>query len=132
MVTPMTNSDYFVPDGTFDSREATATALVGAADEFRISQRAVRATQGGFWITEELATVVFNDSDQTGETPDGETPDGEIVVEGADEIVVEDGDKTADDNKDNSGDPENETPVDDQSSEEQTDKAPAKKSRSKK
>lgn len=59
----MSENNYFVPDATFGGRRDTAIALTGAADEFGISQRAVKATAGGFRITDELANLVFEDVD---------------------------------------------------------------------
>lgn len=53
-----TDSEYpaFVPSG--ENVRETARMLVEAADEHGISQRAIRATNGGFDITEELADVL--------------------------------------------------------------------------
>lgn len=50
----------FVPDG--GSRKNTAVLLVGTAEEFGLDQRSIRAAQGGFWITEELADVLYHES----------------------------------------------------------------------
>lgn len=49
----------FVPNG--DSRRDTATLLVGTAEEFGISQKSIRSTSKGFFITEELADKVYED-----------------------------------------------------------------------
>ena len=46
----------FVPDG--DSRQKTAALLVGTAYEFEIPQREIRATTGGFVISDALAQVL--------------------------------------------------------------------------
>lgn len=50
---------YFVPNG--DNQEETATLLVGTAAEYGLPQRSVRATVGGFKVSEELADIVFSD-----------------------------------------------------------------------
>jgi len=121
--------DYFVPNSVFGTRQDTATALTGAADEFGISQRAVRATQGGFWIDEALAEKVFNDVDESALNSDdvaSNGDDGTATVNPEENPEVNAGD---DDKSEQSDD---QTPEGNQSSEEQTDKAPAKKSRSKK
>lgn len=109
----MSEENYFVPSGTFGSRQETATALVGAADEFGLNQRDIRSAQGGFWITESLADKVFNDVDESDDV--------------VDDVVVDD-----DADNDPSGEPETKTPEGTVPSEEQADTAPAKKSRSKK
>lgn len=62
----MSENNYFVPDATFGDRRETAIALTGAASEYGISQRAVKATGGGFHISEELAGIVFEDEDGSG------------------------------------------------------------------
>lgn len=57
----------FVPNG--ESRRETAILLVGTADEFGISQDSIRATASGFFITEELADVLYDDGvDQKDDT----------------------------------------------------------------
>lgn len=62
--------DVFVPNG--DSRQETAVLLVGTAEEFNLSQRHIRAdrARGGFWISEALADIVYEDSDDDTQTPD--------------------------------------------------------------
>lgn len=54
---------YFVPNG--NNQEETATLLVGTASEYGLSQRSIRATVGGFKISEELADIVFSDEAET-------------------------------------------------------------------
>lgn len=54
---------HFVPDDTMDSRKETAILLVGTAREFGIPQRSIQTTYGGFWITQELADVLYDESD---------------------------------------------------------------------
>lgn len=49
----------FVHDG--DSRQKTAALLVGTAEEFGIPQRDVRATTGGFNISDALVEVLQAD-----------------------------------------------------------------------
>lgn len=54
--------DVFVPNG--DSRRETAVLLVGTAEEYGISQRSIKTAPGGFFITEELADIVYDDVDK--------------------------------------------------------------------
>lgn len=49
--------NVFVPNG--ESRYETAVLLVGTADEHGIRQQDVQASNGGFFITEELADLVY-------------------------------------------------------------------------
>jgi len=51
----------FVPNG--ESRRETAILLVGTADEYGIDQRSIRSVSGGFYISEELADVLFAEDD---------------------------------------------------------------------
>lgn len=46
----------FVPNG--ESRKETAILLVGTAEEFGVSQNDVKASNGGFFITEALADIL--------------------------------------------------------------------------
>lgn len=46
----------FVPNG--ENRRETAIMLVGAADEYGVSQRSIRTTSTGFFITRELADIL--------------------------------------------------------------------------
>lgn len=55
----------FVPNGA--SRKDTATVLVGTADEYGIDQRSIRATRGGFYVTDELADLIYADEDAADE-----------------------------------------------------------------
>lgn len=55
---------HFVPENTMDTRKETAVLLVGTAREFGISQRSIQSTYGGFWITQELADVLYDESEQ--------------------------------------------------------------------
>lgn len=47
----------FVPNG--DSRQATAVLLTGTAREYDIDQREVKAVNGGFFISDRLADIVY-------------------------------------------------------------------------
>lgn len=51
----------FVPNG--DSRRDTAVLLVGTATEYGIDQHSIKVVQGGFRITEELADVLYSDTE---------------------------------------------------------------------
>lgn len=53
--------DVFVPNG--DSRRDTAIILVGTAEEYGIDQRSIKSTAGGFYITNELAALVYDDDE---------------------------------------------------------------------
>lgn len=66
------SNTYFVPNG--DSRQDTAVLLVGTAREYGISQRSVKAVQGGFNISEELANIVFDDEDLADDEPADDEP----------------------------------------------------------
>jgi len=52
----------FVPDG--DSRRDTAVLLVGTAREYDLGDRAVSATQGGFYISDELADLLYDEQEE--------------------------------------------------------------------
>lgn len=54
-------SDIFVPNG--DSRRDTAILLVGTARDAGLSDRHVHASNGGFYISEELADLLYADPD---------------------------------------------------------------------
>jgi len=54
----------FVANDSAGTRRETATLLVGTADSFGISQRSIRSTRSGFYITEELAEAVYGDADE--------------------------------------------------------------------
>lgn len=58
----MNESTVFVPNG--DSRTDTAVLLVGTAEEHGVDQRSIKATVGGFWVTEELADLVYAEVDE--------------------------------------------------------------------
>jgi hypothetical protein len=55
----MSSTDIFIPNG--DSRTDTAVLLVGTAEEYGIDQSTIRATNGGFWINEALADLIYED-----------------------------------------------------------------------
>lgn len=53
----------FVPNG--DSRRDTAIILIGTAQEHGLDDaRAVRAAQGGFYISDELADLLYDEPEQ--------------------------------------------------------------------
>jgi len=62
--------DVFVPD--IGERQATASLLVDAATDNGFSQSHIRsdAARGGFWISNDLADIVYDDS--TEEVPEEE------------------------------------------------------------
>lgn len=60
----MTQGMVFVPNG--ESRQQTAILLVGTADEFTVPQREIKATTGGFYISQRLADIL---KAETGEDP---------------------------------------------------------------
>ena len=64
----MINRTEFVPSDAAGSRKETAVLLVGTAREFDIDQHSILAAQGGFWITADLARLVFEDEDRGTET----------------------------------------------------------------
>lgn len=53
--------DVFVPNGP--SRKDTAIVLVGTADEYGIDQRSIKSVSGGFYITNELAELVYDEGE---------------------------------------------------------------------
>lgn len=53
----------FVANDTAGTRKDTAILLVGTAREFNISQQDIASTYSGFWITEELASLVYDETD---------------------------------------------------------------------
>jgi hypothetical protein len=64
----------FVPNG--DSRKDTAILLVGTALEHGIDQHSIRTVSGGFRITEELADVLYSDSEPAVKTKSTKKPSG--------------------------------------------------------
>lgn len=64
----MINRTEFVPSDAAGSRKETAVLLVGTAREYDIDQHSILAAQGGFWITADLARLVFEDEDKGTET----------------------------------------------------------------
>lgn len=66
------NQPVFVPNG--ESREDTATLLVGTAHEYGIDQSEIKAVQGGFYISEALSEWVYGDEPEAGE-PEADEPD---------------------------------------------------------
>jgi hypothetical protein len=66
-------ADVFVPnDG---DRQSLATLLVGTAAEYNLPQRSIRATARGFWITSELADIIY---DETVPEPEPEKTSGDL------------------------------------------------------
>lgn len=61
----------FVPD--VGQRKETAILLVGTAKEAGIDPRSIKMVQGGFWITEELADLVFEDGGAEAQTEEVQT-----------------------------------------------------------
>lgn len=61
----MSHHPVFVENG--ESRTETAVVLVGTASEYGLDRRSIQATDDGFFITEELARLVYED-------PEPETP----------------------------------------------------------
>lgn len=59
---PRPELSVFVPNG--DSRQDTVVLLVGTADEFGVSQKSIKATRSGFYITEELADLLDGSADE--------------------------------------------------------------------
>lgn len=53
----------FVANDTAGSRKETAVLLVGTAREFGIHQRSIRSTSSGYWITDELAAIIYDESE---------------------------------------------------------------------
>lgn len=66
----MFTRDVFVPNG--DSRRDTAIVLVGTADEFGIDQRSIKTAPGGFYITNELAALVYDEDELEQPEPEPE------------------------------------------------------------
>lgn len=73
----MTNRHpHFVPNNTAGSKTETAVLLVGTADEFGISQSDIVMVSGGYRITEALADVLYeesNDEPDSGDKPPEKT-----------------------------------------------------------
>lgn len=61
--------DAFVPYG--DDRAETARTLTNLADKHNISQNDIHAANDGFYITEALADLLYEDGDESG---DGDEP----------------------------------------------------------
>jgi hypothetical protein len=53
---------FFVENAAAGSRKDTAILLVGTAREFGISQRSIKSARTGFYITEELAALLYDES----------------------------------------------------------------------
>lgn len=66
----------FVPNDTAGTRTDTAVLLVGTAHEHDIDQRDIASTTGGYWITDRLAALVFEEGDEADAEPETE-PDTE-------------------------------------------------------
>lgn len=66
----------FIPAGNKHSRSSreTAVLLVGTAEEFGISQDSIKMVPGGFRITEELADLLYDESNLE---PSGRTAEQE-------------------------------------------------------
>lgn len=58
---PSEDLTHFVPDSAGGTRQETAALLVGTAQEFSMDVRVVKATDGGFFITDELAAMVYGE-----------------------------------------------------------------------
>jgi hypothetical protein len=86
-----TTHPFFIEDG--ESRQETAILLVGTAEEAGIDQRDVRATRGGFRITQAVADALGLD---TSEDADSE-PIDPATVSGNDAEPDADADADADD-----------------------------------
>ena len=69
----------FVPNG--DSRQETAILLVGTASEYGIDQREIRATSGGFYISDRLADLLV-DEDSEASSPASDLGESEEIGEG--------------------------------------------------
>jgi hypothetical protein len=54
----------FIANDHAGSRKDTAVLLVGTAREFGINQRDIRTTTSGFYISDALATVLYDESQQ--------------------------------------------------------------------
>jgi hypothetical protein len=67
----MATLSVYVPNG--ESRQETAVLLVGTAEEHGIDQREIRASNGGFFISEALADLLYDD--QPGEPAPVKTED---------------------------------------------------------
>ncbi len=52
----------FVPEDSAGTRQETAVLLVGTAREFGIHQRDIKSAHGGFWITDVLADVLYDEA----------------------------------------------------------------------
>ena len=57
----------FIPEDTMGSRRETAVLLVGTAREYGIPQRAILSASGGYWITKELADIIYDEADANAE-----------------------------------------------------------------
>lgn len=66
-------TDVFVPNGP--NRQETAVLLVGTADEHGIDQRSIRSVSSGFYITEELADLIYGADETELEVEVDETED---------------------------------------------------------
>lgn len=55
----MIKHTVFVTNDTAGFRKDTAVLLVGTAREYKITQRSIKSTNSGYWITDELADLVF-------------------------------------------------------------------------
>lgn len=64
----MSATPHFVPNDHAGTRKDTAVLLVGTASEFGLPQRSIRTTTAGFWITDKLASVLYDESDNTSTT----------------------------------------------------------------
>jgi hypothetical protein len=52
--------DVFISNATMGSRAATATLLVGTADEHGIPQENIHTVPGGFFVTDDLADILYD------------------------------------------------------------------------
>ena len=64
----------FVPNSTMETRQDTAVLLVGTAKEHGLTVRHhIASTSSGFFITDELAALVYDDSEDEDKKPDTKT-----------------------------------------------------------
>lgn len=72
-----TTHPNWVPDATMGSRKDTAVLLVGTATEFGIPQRDIASTRGGFYISDRLAELVYDEAGEDDQAePEPETVSG--------------------------------------------------------
>lgn len=77
--------NVFIPNG--DSRQDTAILLVGTADEHGIDQHDIASAPGGFFVTERLADLVYEDQPADDGALDAPEPSG--TDNETDPVVIE-------------------------------------------